>query len=104
MPQMVAPASAGVSQLEVLHEKVERAVELLAEARKAREEAEGEAARLRAELAEKSRHFAEAARLRSELAEKGRRLAEAERERQDVRRRLERLLKQIDGLTNGAGT
>lgn len=79
-----APTSSEAeTQLELLEEKIQRALELLAQARKAREAAEREAARLRAELADKTRQW-----------------NESERERSEVRRRIERLLKQIDTLTD----
>lgn len=96
MTQTAAPAAA--TQFEILEEKIHRTLELVSRARAAREEAEREAARLRAELADKGRQVSEVSRLRAELAEKARQLSEAERERAEMRRRIERLLKQIDAL------
>lgn len=69
-----APASSVEEQLENLENKIERTVALLADTRQARKDLEGENARLRREL------------------------AESERERSEVRRRVERLLRQVDSL------
>ena len=62
------------SQLDALESKIQRALALLSESRETRKELEAENSRLKREL------------------------AEGERERSEVRRRLERLLKQIDSL------
>lgn len=68
------PSSSVEEQLESLENKIERTLALLADTRQARKDLEGETARLRREL------------------------AESERERGEVRRRIERLLKQVDSL------
>lgn len=68
------PASTVEEQLESLENKIERTLALLADTRQARHDLEGENVRLRREL------------------------AESERERGEVRRRVERLLKQVDSL------
>ena len=81
-----AASGAATPQFETLEEKVRRAAELLARVRKEREEHERELHRLRAELAGKQRQ-----------------LTEVERERSEVRRRIERLIKQIDSLTAAEG-
>ena len=62
------------SQLDALESKIQRALSLLSESRETKKELEAENGRLRREL------------------------ADGERERAEVRRRLERLLKQIDSL------
>lgn len=72
MTLAATPASGAEAQLEVLETKVRQ---LLARSRKSREAVDTENARLRQEL------------------------AEAERERGEVRRRIERLVKQIDSLS-----
>ena len=69
-----APPSSVEEQLETLENKIERTLALLAETRQARKDLEAETSRLRREL------------------------AESERERGEVRRRVERLLKQVDSL------
>jgi len=68
------PPSSVEEQLESLENKIERTLALLADTRQARKDLEAENARLRREL------------------------AESERERGEVRRRIERLLKQVDSL------
>lgn len=70
-------AADGAESLEALEEKIERALEVLAHSRKAREKAEEENSRLR------------------------RQLADTERDKSEVRRRIERLMKQIDSLSGG---
>lgn len=69
-----APPSSVEEQLENLESKIERTLALLADNRQARKDLESENARLRREL------------------------AESERERSEVRRRVERLLRQVDSL------
>ena len=66
---------ASESQLDALESKIQRALALLSESREARHGLEAEISRLKREL------------------------AEGERERSEVRRRLERLVKQIDSLS-----
>ena len=73
------------AQLEALESKVRRALEVLAQSRKSREASQV--------------NDRENARLREQLAEQSRQSAEAERARTEVRRRLERVVKQIDVLT-----
>ena len=77
-------STAATPQFELLEEKIRRAATLLSQARRAREEVEREVHRLRAELAGRARL-----------------VAEVERERSDMRRRVERLIKQIDSLSSG---
>jgi septal ring factor EnvC (AmiA/AmiB activator) len=70
------PANSAEEQLEDLERKIERALAVLADTRQARKDLEAENSRLRREL------------------------AESDRERSEVRRRLERILKQIDSLAS----
>lgn len=73
------------AQLEALESKVRRALDVLAQTRKSREASQV--------------NDRENARLREQLGEQSRQSTEAERARAEVRRRLERLVKQIDVLT-----
>ncbi len=76
-------------EFQSLEEKIYRAIELLKSAREARVHAERELTRLRSQ---RSGHDGEAAGLRREIIE-------LRREREEVKARVERILKQIDQLT-----
>lgn len=78
-----APESQAIDQLSSLEERIVQVVQLLQEARQARQAAEKEAAGLRGELSV----------LRQQLAAHN-------KERDEVRRRLERLLQQVDSLVS----
>jgi septal ring factor EnvC (AmiA/AmiB activator) len=78
-----APESQAIDQLSSLEERIVQVVQLLQEARQGRQAAEKEAAGLRGELAA----------LRQQLAAHN-------KERDEVRRRLERLLQQVDSLVS----
>jgi septal ring factor EnvC (AmiA/AmiB activator) len=78
-----APESQAIDQLTSLEDRIVQVVQLLQEARQARQAAEKEAAGLRGELAA----------LRQQLAAHN-------KERDEVRRRLERLLQQVDSLVS----
>ena len=82
-----------LEQLQTLEERIVHTIRLLTQTRQARQEADTEAAQLRAELAARD----------AELASLHRQLAEAHKEREVVRRRVEKLLRQMDALT-GEGT
>ncbi len=82
MTQPAASDRQTIEQLQSLEERIVNAIKLLAQARQARQEAESEALRLR-----------------SELAARDSELATLRREREEVRRRVEKLLGQIDALT-----
>jgi predicted nucleic acid-binding Zn-ribbon protein len=72
-----------------LEEKVYRTIELLKSAREAKAAAERAATRLREQLEERDEEFEH---LRSEVVG-------LRKEREEVRSRVEKMLKQIDGLT-----
>jgi predicted nucleic acid-binding Zn-ribbon protein len=73
-----------------LEEKVYRTIELLKSAREAKAAAERAATRLREQLEERDEEFEH---LRSEVMG-------LRKEREEVRARVEKMLKQIDGLTS----
>ena len=73
------------AQLAALESKVRRALDVLAQTRKSREASQV--------------NDRDNTRLREQLSEQSRQSAEAERARAEARRRLERLVKQIDVLT-----
>jgi uncharacterized coiled-coil DUF342 family protein len=79
-----------VDDFSALEERVLRAVELVKTERAARAEAEQTAARLRQDAEEKS----------AELRQAREQLRSFERERDQVRRRVEKLLKQVDEIAS----
>jgi chromosome segregation ATPase len=96
-----------IEQLQSLEDRIVSVVQLLKETRAARQQAESESAALRATIADlegKLHSSAEtvAATLAtrdSELAALRQQAASAQAEREEVRRRLEKLLRQIDALS-----
>ncbi len=76
-------------EFQALEEKIRRAVELLKSEREARASAERDAARLRQQVRERQDEFDS---LRAELLT-------LRREREEVRTRVEKMLRQIDSLT-----
>ncbi len=112
-----------VDQLQSLEERIVQVVELLREARAGRHSAETRVAELEQVLVEQSaqlketeeraeaasrEHRAEADGLRQALAEREAEVAAArqhaaaaEKEREEVRRRVEKLLRQVDSLIEG---
>ena len=102
-----APEPQPIEQLQSLEERIVNVVQLLNETRAARQQAETEAARLRTALAEQETKLrqagdvlaAERAGRDSELAALRQQVAAAQAEREEVRRRLEKLLRQIDSLS-----
>lgn len=85
-----APESHAIDQLSSLEERILQIVQLLQEARQARQAAESAAVGLRGELSAKE----------GELAALRQQLAAHSKERDEVRRRLERLLQQVDSLVS----
>jgi len=82
----------GLEQLEQLEAKISRAVELLQSARSAREELERENSQVRRRLAEQEHSV-------RVLQEQ---LNRAEKERATVRARVQKILDQVDALTQAA--
>jgi len=82
----------GLEQLEQLEAKISRAVELLQSARSAREELERENSQVRRRLAEQEHSV-------RVLQEQ---LNRAEKERETVRARVQKILDQVDALTQAA--
>ena len=76
-------------EFQALEEKIRRAVELLKSEREARAAAERDAHRFRQQLRERQEEFDS---LRAELVT-------LRREREEVRARVEKMLRQIDALT-----
>ncbi len=76
-------------EFQALEEKIRRTVELLKSEREARAAAERDAARLRQQVRERQDEFDS---LRAELVT-------LRREREEVRARVEKMLRQIDALT-----
>ncbi len=101
-----APEPQPLEQLQSLEQRIVTVVELLKEARVARQQSENEAAELRgkttemeAKLHSAAQSLAAALAARdSELATLRQQVAAAQAEREEVRRRLEKLLQQIDAL------
>jgi chromosome segregation ATPase len=91
MPQRIE-SEEGLEQLEQLEEKISRAVELLLSARSGREELERENSQIRRQLAEQERAV-------RQLQE---RLHRLEREREAARNRVQKILDQVDALTQAA--
>ena len=96
-----------IEQLQSLEDRIVSAVQLLKEMRAAKQQAESETATLRTTIADlegKLHNSAEAvdaalATRDSELAALREQVASAQAEREEVRRRLEKLLRQIDALS-----
>ena len=82
----------GLEQLEQLEAKISRAVELLQSARSAREELERENSQVRRRLAEQEHSV-------RVLQEQ---LNRIEKERETVRARVQKILDQVDALTQAA--
>ncbi len=76
-------------EFQALEEKIRRTVELLKSEREARAAAERDAARVRQQMRERQEEFDS---LRAELVT-------LRREREEVRTRVEKMLRQIDALT-----
>ena len=84
-----------LEQLQSLEERILGAIRLLHDARQARQAAEAEATRLRAELQARD---AEAASRSSEAAGRDAEIASLRKERDEVHRRVERLLAHVNAL------
>jgi len=82
----------GLEQLELLEEKITRAVELLQSARSGKEDLLRENGQLRRRLAEQERNF-------RVLQEQVNRFA---KERESVKTRVQKILDQVDALTQAA--
>ena len=82
----------GLEQLELLEEKITRAVELLQSARSGKEDLLRENGQLRRKLAEQERNF-------RVLQEQVNRFA---KERESVKTRVQKILDQVDALTQAA--
>jgi chromosome segregation ATPase len=82
-------AEVSASEFQSLEEKIYRTIDLLKVAREAKTNAERDASRLRAQLEEREE---ENDQLRSQMVS-------LRKEREDVRTRVEKMLKQIDALT-----
>jgi chromosome segregation ATPase len=87
---VTAPSEVNADDFHALEEKVYRTIELLKSAREAKAAAERDAARLRAQLEEREE---QSETLRSENIA-------LRKEREEVRGRIEKMLKQIEALTN----
>ena len=82
----------GLEQLELLEEKITRAVELLQSARSEKEDLLRESGQLRRRLAEQERNF----RMLQEQVNR------FEKERESVKTRVQKILDQVDTLTQAA--
>jgi len=91
MPPKVATEE-GLEQLEQLEEKIKRAVELLQSARREKEQLERENSQFRLRLAEQEHDL----RLLQEQ------LNRFEKERETVKARVQKILDQVDALTQAA--
>jgi chromosome segregation ATPase len=91
-----APDVQTLDQLQSLEQRILHVIQLLEEARAARQAAEQEAARLRSELADRN---SELVARDGELAALRPLAAQFEKEREEIRRRVEKLLRQFDSLT-----
>ncbi len=78
-------------EFEALEEKIRRTLEVLKQAKEARQTAERETARVRQQIRERDDEFDA---LRTEVVA-------LRRDREEVRTRVEKMLRQIDALTSG---